>query len=237
MTIPCWSRQANVCSTVLKQSTYGENVTAFTNMNKNKFSFGHGDENLVVLKDGEAFFVSQIANKCMGSLCIGLQLPPVACTVKDDGVCSGYRGPYWGNSQTEIFVGGGSCCDGYLMGVSPEGKITKILAIDFNIRCIQPIIWMETKGSPTVPEEVAMLGLLVSGAGCSGYGVRFVDFNRVTPVSMTVVGTEEAIKRSDFWRNGGDPFSVADIWDRLAKLGIKADKERTAMASKAFVAF
>ncbi len=168
---------------------------------------------------------------------VGLQLPPVPLTAKDDSVCNGYVGPYWGNAQTEIIVGGGNCCDGYLMGVNPEGKLTKILAIDFNIRRIKPFIFMETKGSPAGPEEVAMLGLLVSGGGCSGYGVRFVDFNRVTPVSTTVVGTEEAIKRSDFWLRGGDPFSVADIWDRLAKLGINADKERTAMASKAFVAF
>ncbi len=205
-------------------------------MNNNKFSLGRSSENLVVLKNGQPFFTSPIANACMGSLEVGLQLPNLPVTKKDDSVCTGYMEPYWGNAHTEILVAGGSCCDGYLMGVSPDGKLTKILAIDFNIRCIAPFIY-------TIPakeagkDEHVMLGLLVSGSGCSGCGVRFVDFNRPTPISMPVISTEEAAKRSNFWLNGGDPFSVADIWDRLAKLGITADKERTAMASKAFVAF
>ena len=173
----------------------------------------------------------------MGSLKLGLELPPVASTGKDDSVCHGYVGPYWGNAQTEVVVGGGSCCDGYLMGVSPNGGITKILAIDFNIRCIKPVIFMQTTGPLKSLADVAMLGLLVSGAGCSGYGVRFVDFNRITPVSMDVIGTEEAKNRPTFWRDGGDPFSVADIWERLANLDINVDKKRTTMASKAFVAF
>lgn len=231
------SCQANVYSTVLNRVRLARTLPPLQTMTINStFSFGRGDNNMVVLKEGQPFFTSPIANECMGTLKVGLRLPAVAITGADDSVCLGYNEPYWGNAKTEILVGGGSCCDGYLMGVSPEGKLTKILAIDFNVRRIVPLIYMVPSKGPE-KDEAAKLGLLVSGSGCSGYGVRFVDFNRPTPISIPVVETEEAIKRHSFWTCGGDPFSVTDIWDRLVKLGIKADKERTAMASKAFVAF
>lgn len=189
-----------------------------------------------VLKNDKIFFTTPIANECMASLHVGLVLPDVAICSKDEGILPGYQEPYWGNARTAVLVAGGSCCDGYLIGINDEGKITKILAIDFNVRRIVPIIYTVPAREPEKGEGTA-LGLLVSGSGCSGRGVRFVDFNRVTPVSMTVVGSEECVKSYEYWLHGSDPLSVVDIWDRLQKIGINADRERTAKAVKAFVAF
>jgi hypothetical protein len=199
-------------------------------------NFSFSNDRMSVLNNGYAFFTTPIANKCMASLHVGLVLPDVATFQKDDSIFPGYQAPYWGAHNTRVVVGGGSCCDGYLIALNDEGKITKILAIDFNIRRIVPIVYsIPCKKVEGV--EDTMLGLLVSGAGCSGTGVRFVDFDRVTPTSTPVVSSKEEVVPYNSWLRGADPLSVADIWERLEKIGIKADKERTAMAVKAFAVF
>lgn len=115
------------------------------------------------------------------------------------------------------------------MSVTHKGKISKILAIDFNVRRITPIIH-ESNG-------VTRLGLLVSGAGCSGCGVRFVNFDGVTPTSTPVMTTDESKGLYDSWLRGKDPLGVEDIWERLEKIGVKVDQKRTMMAVEALVRF
>ena len=204
-------------------------------MNTNN-TFSFSCDNMSVLKNGSAYFTSPIANDCMASLHVGLVLPDVDAFKKDDSILPGYQAPYWGSVSTKVIVAGGNCCDGYLMALDEKGKITKILAIDFNVRRIVPIIYSVPSTEPE-KGEVTMLGLLVSGAGCSGKGVRYVDFNRVTPTSTPVITTEEEVVSYNSWLYGSDPLKVADIWDRLEKIGVKADQERTAMAVKAFATF
>lgn len=192
--------------------------------------FSFSNDHMTVMKDGTPFFVSPISNPCMASLHVGMVLPEIRLGVLPEAGSTilVLKGD-WVDLSTSILVAGGNCCHGYLIGVSPEAKITKILAIDFNVRRIVPIIYKSDVGME--------LGLLVSGAGCSGSGVRFVDFNRKIPVSTTVVGSEEKVKSYESWLYGADPLSVADIWDRLQKIGILADQERTAEAIKTFAFF
>jgi len=204
-------------------------------MNTNN-SFSFSRDNLSVLKIGSAYFTTPVANDCMASLHVGLVLPDVQSFKTDDSILPGYQSPYWGAHNTRVVVGGGNCCDGYLIALNDEGKVTKILAIDFNIRRIVPIIYSVPATEPE-KGETTKLGLLVSGAGCSGKGARFVDFNRVTPTSTPVITTEEEVVSYNSWLYGSDPLKVADIWERLEKIGIKADKERTAMAIKVFATF
>jgi hypothetical protein len=190
---------------------------------KNLFSFS--DDNLSVLKNNSAYFTSPIATPGAASFHVGLVLPNVEETPF-----------YWNSNTPRVVVGGGNCCDGYLIALSDEGKICKILAIDFNIRRIVPVIY-NLPSTESVRDEITMLGLLVSGAGCSGTGVRFVDFNRVTPISTPVITTNETVKSYNSWLYGADPLSVADIWERLEKIGVKVDQEKTAVAVKAFATF
>lgn len=200
--------------------------------------YSFSKDNLTVLKENVEFFTSPIANHCMAPLFVGLVMPKKNKPFnKDDSVFPGYVAPYWGSATTEVIVAGGNCCDGYIIAVSDKGKITAILAIDFNIRQIVPIVYRVPKQGSENAEEDVIIGLLVSGAGCSGKGVRFVDFNRVTPTSTPVVATEEEVRSYDSWLYGANPLKVDDIWERLEKIGVKADKELTEKAVAAFSTF
>jgi hypothetical protein len=126
----------------------------------------------------------------------------------------------WDNNHCEVVVAGGSCCHGYLMGLSEQG-IQKILELDFNIYRIIPLVCRESS-----------FCFLVSGAGCSGEGVRLVDFgyHGKTPTSISVFSTEESQGRDlfHFWSKNPDPLKVVpNIWERLAKKGFTTDREET----------
>jgi hypothetical protein len=214
---------ANVYSTVSNRVRMATTLPPQLNM-KNTYSFPATHD--AVLRNGKPFFTSPINNSCMSSMKVGIVIPHFGERAVDDVTGLGHYGTAWADVGSEIVVGGGSCCYGYLMGITHDSKINAILAIDFNIKRIEPVIFF-TRTYKDRTEEIPALGLLVSGAGCSGAGVRFVDFTKTTPTSTPIVVTDEKIVSYDKWLAGYNPLDVKDIWERLQKVGIKVDKERT----------
>jgi hypothetical protein len=143
--------------------------------------------------------------------------------------------------DTEVIVGGGGCCFGYLHCLNSRGQIVKILPIDFNIFFILPIIWIDERYSD---EKYRLsMGLLLSGAGCAGQGVRFIDLNGDIPVSIPIVDTEEHVvpgfstKRMDWSWYNRTPLEIDTLWKRLEKAGIKVDRQKTDAAIAALSTF
>ncbi len=201
------------------------------------YSFNNGRENQVLLKDGKTFFTSPIDNECHGSLRCGLIMLGAKHANgqgQDDEILPGYRHPYWGSTETAVIIGGGSCCSGHLMGVSIYGKISQILAIDFNIKRIQPIMHISPHRFNDGKDKGVRIGLLVSGSGCSGYGARFVDFDKTTPTSTIVFGESHKSDNSWFYTN---PLNLPDVWERLRGIGIQVDQELTMKAQEVFKTF
>ncbi len=201
--------------------------------------YGFSRDNLALLLDGKIFFTSPIANDCMGSLHVGLVMDSEKIEVQLKDPMHTDNKPFnVGWAETAVIVAGGNCCDGYVIGVSKEGKITKILAVDFNIRRIVPVVYSIPNKDPK-KEPFVVIGLLVSGSGCSGSGVRFIDFNRVTPTSTVIVATDEIdqVKSYKEWLYGASPLTVPDIWERIQKAGINVDKEKSLIVANSLETF
>jgi hypothetical protein len=114
-----------------------------------------------------------------------------------------------------------------------------IQGIDFNVYQLNPI-YFKTKRSDGKGGEVEHmnLGLLATGAGCSGKGVRFVHFEAL-PTVIQIVSSEEAdsIQRYESWFYTNPLENLRSIWTRFEKHGINVDRERTMAAQKEFTFF
>lgn len=165
-------------------------------------------------KDGEDFFENTLG--IFGRMYLG-RLTPVDAR-------KGHA------SDIEVVLGGGECCHGFVVGVSPSGCLNKVLELDLNVAAIVPLI--HTDGRTT---------FLVSGQGCDGQGIRHVDFGAKIPNATVVVADEEAralLERWPFadgpsWFNV-HPLDIPSIWELLASQGLDIDREKTEEAQDAY---
>ncbi len=164
-----------------------------------------------ILRGGQAFFTSPIANQCESSLNVGMVIPPTH--------------PHTWSNRTEVLVAGGNCCHGYLIGVNAGGKITVITSVDFNVYSMAPVI-----------NESKLIGVLVCGHGCSGSGVRFVSFDGAIPTVTTIPGTDHPNLFHE-WARVSSPLVCPDIWNLLKQIGVTVDREQTRDALKDFTPF
>ncbi len=203
-----------------------------------KYSISQEEHPQSLLRDGQPFFTSPFLNPCEGELRVGLVMPQF-----EEGISSmipELRNNGW-LYNTEVVVGGGGCCFGYVHCLNSRGQIVKILPIDFNICFIVPIIWIDERYSD---EKYRLsMGLLLSGAGCAGQGVRFLDLNGGIPVSIPIIGTKEYVvpgfstKLMDWSWYNRTPIEIDTLWERLEKAGIKVDREKTDAAIAALPTF
>jgi hypothetical protein len=186
-----------------------------------------------LLKDGQPFYTSPIANDCMGSINVGCVVPQDFLEKKPSGLSFYQAG--WAHGT--VLIGTGSCCEGFAVAICDHGegsgKISAIQGIDFNIYHINPIVFT-TKGHED--KEYDNLGFLVTGAGCSGKGVRFVHF-KALPTVIPIVPSDENLFSHETWFTLDPLTRISDIWERLEKHGIKVDRERTLAAQKEFTFF
>jgi hypothetical protein len=193
-------------------------------------------DGLVLLKDGKPFFKSPIANKCMAEMNVG-------CVMPTEDQPTFYQAG-WANGT--VIVGTGNCCEGYVISLvdrkeddEGRGMIAMIQGIDFNVFQLNPVFF-RTKGPDGKGGETTYdhLGVLATGAGCSGKGVRFIHF-KALPIVTLIVSSEEAdsIQGYTSWFHTNPLERLKDIWDRFEKHGIDVDRERTLAAQKEFSFF
>ena len=192
-----------------------------------KPQFSISKDGKTLLMGDQPFYVSQIANDCMGHLNVGCVVPSRRLSFYESGWAKG-----------TVLVGTGSCCEGFVVALCEGeddskdgcGKIVAIQAIDFNVYRISPVIFWDN--------ENERLGFLVTGSGCSGMGVRFVHF-KALPVVIQIVSTDEAkaLPTKILWSTFDPLCHLRDIWDRLGKNGINVDQERTIAAQTEFSFF
>lgn len=195
--------------------------------------FTFSDDGMTLLKDGKPFFKSPIANECMGHMNVGCVALPKE---KDDPM---FYQAGWANGT--VVVGTGSCCEGYVISLVDRKEdnesrgIAMIQGIDFNVYRVDPI-WFNAKGMDGKTYET--LGLLATGAGCSGKGIRFIDF-KALPTVISIVPTDEAgtLRSHERWFHTNPFNDVKDIWERFEKNGIDVNRERTLAAPQEFSFF
>lgn len=194
-----------------------------------KTNFSISDDRLSVLKNGETIYESPFQNSYEGTLNTGIMLPceKYVGTSKLD--LDGTVGGYWRAPLTRIVVGGGSCCFGHLIALTDEGKITKVIGVDFNIHKIDPVVFRVLAWDK---RTVLTVGLLVSGYGCAGNGTRLVRFHAPTPTCTPVMATSDE-------RDVG-MCRCYDIQTQVTLLriqGVDVDEERTNHVAAACVSF
>lgn len=199
--------------------------------------FTFSEDRRTLLKDGQPFFVSPIANDCMATMNVGCAMPKSKASEKPVFYQEGW-------ADGTVVVGTGNCCEGYVIALcdmenSGRGMIAMIQGIDFNVYHLNPIVFT-TQASDGKGGEITYehLGLLATGAGCSGKGVRFVHFKAI-PTVIPIVPTEEADSICPYraWFRTDPLVRLADIWERFKKHGIAVDHDRTLAAQKEFSFF
>ncbi len=181
------------------------------------------DENGFVLsKDGAPFFNNPFG--LFGKTYLGIEMPKG--NLKGGGL-------NW-HTRTEVILGGGECCHGFVMAISPRGSVECVLELDINVAAIVPLV-----------HEDGQITLLVSGQGCDGSGLRHVDFrmNPFPTVSQIVAG-EEAHALLPSWPYLDSPswflvhpLDVSEVWDLLAAHGLMIDREKTEAMQQTCSAF
>ena len=184
-----------------------------------------------LLKNGKPFFVNPIANGSMAVLNVGCIIPV------------GQEEPSFyqaGWASGKIIVGTGDCCEGFVIALTDDsdrnshGQIAMIQAIDFNVHCLNPIIFnVEGTDQNGAKKLFQQLGFLATGAGCSGSGVRFVHF-RPIPQVIPIVPSSEKLFTNKKWFHTNPLTDIDNIWERLEKNGIAVDRALTVAAQREF---
>lgn len=194
-----------------------------------EFTISEDEGQESMLKNGEPFFTTNfIANRAFAKIY-------TSCIVPDGGQ---WKDVQFFRDHSKMIVGTGGCCSGYVIALSTDehngkrGKVVSIQAIDFNVVRLTPIVLKEKPyGDGKLHTE---LGFLATGSGCSGSGVRYVQFKALPKVIDIVPSRETPDGSSSRWFKIDPLVDVGDIWERLDQHKIEVDRERTLAAQKEF---
>jgi len=144
--------------------------------------------------------------------------------------------------DAKAFIGSGSCCYGYaaILGVDfdkeiPKLYITDIATLDLNVFDILPIALKHTYSDN---EEGYKTGILATGTGCDGSGVRYISsFNETFDVLNTEETWDKSISLGIFRPNFDQRleltdesrilytgWGMVDITERLMEKGLDLEK-------------